>query len=138
MKLILSSNGTTYFIQLVLMLILGISSIFLQDKNGAKKEGLVMTLEMKNLTKYYGNNCALDNLSLSLSNGIYGVLGANGAGKSTLMNLITDNVKRTSGEILYDGTDILKLGNRFRKHLGYMSQQQGFYDQISARAFCYI
>jgi ABC-2 type transport system ATP-binding protein len=72
---------------------------------------------------------------LSLSNGIYGVLGANGAGKSTLMNLITDNVKRTSGEILYDGTDILKLGNRFRKHLGYMSQQQGFYDQISARAF---
>jgi ABC-2 type transport system ATP-binding protein len=107
----------------------------LQDKNGAKKEGLVMTLEMKNLTKYYGNNCALDNLSLSLSNGIYGVLGANGAGKSTLMNLITDNVKRTSGEILYDGTDILKLGNRFRKHLGYMSQQQGFYDQISARAF---
>lgn len=98
----------------------------MQDKNGAKKEGLVMTLEMKNLTKYYGNNCALDNLSLSLSNGIYGVLGANGAGKSTLMNLITDNVKRTSGEILYDGTDILKLGNRFRKHLGYMSQQQGF------------
>lgn len=94
-----------------------------------------MTLEMKNLTKYYGNNCALDNLSLSLSNGIYGVLGANGAGKSTLMNLITDNVKRTSGEILYDGTDILKLGNRFRKYLGYMSQQQGFYDQISARAF---
>lgn len=107
----------------------------MQDKNGAKKEGLVMTLEMKNLTKYYGNNCALDNLSLSLSNGIYGVLGANGAGKSTLMNLITDNVKRTSGEILYDGTDILKLGNRFRKYLGYMSQQQGFYDQISARAF---
>lgn len=94
-----------------------------------------MTLEMKNLTKYYGNNCALDNLSLSISNGIYGVLGANGAGKSTLMNLITDNVKRTSGEILYDGTDILKLGNRFRKYLGYMSQQQGFYDQISARAF---
>ena len=56
-----------------------------------------MTLEMKNLTKNYGNYCALDSFSITLTDGIYGLLGANGAGKSTLMSLITDNVQRTSG-----------------------------------------
>ncbi len=94
-----------------------------------------MELNIINLTKYYGNHCALNDVSITLTNGIYGLLGANGAGKSTLMNLITDNINRTSGEILYDGADILKLGKAFRKKIGYMPQQQGFYEQLSARAF---
>ncbi len=94
-----------------------------------------MQIDIKNLTKKYGDNTALDNFSLSLTYGIYGLLGANGAGKSTLMNLITDNVSRTKGEILCDGEDILKLGKKFRKRLGYMPQQQGFYEQLSARSF---
>lgn len=94
-----------------------------------------MQLEIKDLVKNYGNHTALNNINLKLTSGVYGLLGANGAGKSTLMNLITDNVKRTSGKILYDGTDILKLGKAFRKELGYMPQQQGFYDKLSARAF---
>ena len=63
------------------------------------------------------------------------LMGKNGAGKSTLMNLITDNVKRTEGQILWDGTDILKLGASFRALLGYMPQQQGMYSDFSARAF---
>ena len=75
------------------------------------------------------------NFSYTFTPGIYGILGANGAGKSTLMNLITDNVKRTEGQILWDGTDILKLGASFRKLLGYMPQQQGMYNDFSARAF---
>ncbi len=94
-----------------------------------------MQIDIKNLTKKYGDNTALDDFSLRLTYGIYGLLGANGAGKSTLMNLITDNVSRTKGEILCDGEDILRLGKKFRKRLGYMPQQQGFYDQLSARAF---
>lgn len=94
-----------------------------------------MTLEIKNLTKNYGNYCALDKFSITLSNGIYGLLGSNGAGKSTLMSLITDNVQRTSGEILCDGKDILKLGKKFRQKLGFMPQQQGYYENMSARAF---
>lgn len=94
-----------------------------------------MRLEIKNLVKEYGNHTALDGVSITLSNGIYGLLGSNGAGKSTLMNLITDNVCRTSGEILCNGVDILKLGKSFRRRLGYMPQQQGFYEQLSARAF---
>lgn len=96
-----------------------------------------MQLEIKNLRKVYGKKIALDDYSITLHEGIYGVLGANGAGKSTLMNLITDNVKRTGGEILYDGTDILKLGKDFRKVLGYMSQQQGIYENMTAQTFLY-
>ena len=94
-----------------------------------------MELKIENVTKQYGTVKALDNFSVTLNAGVYGFLGANGAGKSTLMNLITDNVKRDSGKILYDGKDILQLGADFRKILGYMPQQQGFYEQMSARGF---
>ena len=69
-------------------------------------------LEIKNLTKKYGDFTALNNISLSLGSGVYGILGANGAGKSTFLNLITDNIKRTSGEILYNDKDILSLSFR--------------------------
>ena len=66
---------------------------------------------------------------------IYGILGANGAGKSTMMNLITDNVVRTEGEITFEGEDILKLGDSFRGQLGYMPQQQGLYESMTAESF---
>ncbi|MGN0552285.1 MAG: ATP-binding cassette domain-containing protein, partial [Oscillospiraceae bacterium] len=72
-------------------------------------------LAINSLTKKYGSFTALDNITLSLDNGVYGILGANGAGKSTFLNLITDNIKRTSGEILYNGTEILTMGAKFRK-----------------------
>lgn len=78
---------------------------------------------------------ALADFSYTFTPGIYGILGANGAGKSTLMNLITDNVSRDGGSILFDGTEILKLGKAFRAAVGYMPQQQGMYDDFSARAF---
>lgn len=98
-----------------------------------------MKLEIKNVTKTFGNVTALNDFSIEFETGIYGILGANGAGKSTLINLITDNVARNSGEgrgeILYDGEDILKLGKKFRSIVGYMPQQQGFYDDFSAKAF---
>lgn len=94
-----------------------------------------MELKFVELTRTYGSNAALNSLSLTLTKGIYGILGPNGAGKSTLMNLITDNLKRSRGSILYDGTDILKLGRQFRKKVGYMPQQQGYYEDLSASAF---
>lgn len=94
-----------------------------------------MELKFVELTRTYGSNVALNSLSLTLTKGIYGILGPNGAGKSTLMNLITDNLKRSGGSILYDGTDILKLGRQFRKKVGYMPQQQGYYEDLSASAF---
>ena len=96
-----------------------------------------MHLELIDLTKRYGDFVALDHLNITFTAGIYGILGANGAGKSTMMNLLTDNISRSNGKILYDGTDILKLGKDFRKILGYMPQQQGFYEHMTAQTFLY-
>lgn len=92
-------------------------------------------LVLSNLTKCYGDVVVLNSLSFSFTSGIYGILGANGAGKSTMMNLITDNLKRDDGSILWNGTDILELGGAFRKEIGYMPQQQGFYEHMTANTF---
>lgn len=96
-----------------------------------------MQLELIDLTKRYGDFLALDHLNITFKTGIYGILGANGAGKSTMMNLLTDNISRSDGKILFDGTDILKMGKDFRKVLGYMPQQQGFYEQMTAYSFLF-
>ena len=79
---------------------------------------------------------ALKDVSFEIEKGdIYGVIGYSGAGKSTLMNLLTDNIRRTSGEILYNGEEILKSGAKFRSKIGYMPQQQGLYDSYTGRRF---
>lgn len=92
-------------------------------------------LEVRDLSKAYGDLYAVDHVSLTLEKGVYGILGANGAGKSTFLNLLTDNLKRTTGEILYDGTEILKMGAAFRKEIGYTPQLQGMYEDFTAGQF---
>ncbi len=92
-------------------------------------------LEIKNLTKQYGAFTALDGLTVSFDKGVYGLLGPNGAGKSTFLNLITDNIRRTDGEILYDGKEILSMGAAYRKKLGYTPQVKGMYEDFTARDF---
>ncbi len=97
-----------------------------------------MQLELKSLKKTYGTVQALKGVNYTFESGIYGILGANGAGKSTMINLITDNVdrdKENGGQILYNGKEILDMGKHFRKLIGYMPQQQGFYEDFSPRAF---
>lgn len=94
-----------------------------------------MELKLEHVTKQYKDKIALDDFSITLTLGIYGILGENGAGKSTLMNLITDNSKRTSGNILLDGKEILHMGAEYRRHIGYMPQQQGEYPNFSALSF---
>ena len=94
-----------------------------------------MQLKIRWLTKKYGEKVALKDFSYTFEPGIYGILGANGAGKSTLMNLITDNVERTDGDIFWNGKEILKMKADFRCLVGYMPQQQGMYDDFSAREF---
>lgn len=95
------------------------------------------TLEIKNISKTYkkGTVKALDNFSVTLTSGVYGLLGPNGAGKSTLMNIITDNLNSDSGEVLYDGGNIKRLGKSYRSVLGYMPQQQGLYDDFTLNRF---
>ena len=94
-----------------------------------------MELVLKNLTKVYGRNLALDHVNVTFHEGVCGILGTNGAGKSTLMNLITDTIARTDGKILFNGKDTLKLGRAFRKIVGYMPQMQGYYPTFSGRNF---
>ena len=96
-----------------------------------------MRLEIKNLYKTYKKGVvkALDDFSVTLTPGVYGLLGLNGAGKSTLMNIITDNLNADSGEVLYDGEEIKKLGKDYRTVLGYMPQQQGLYDDFTLNRF---
>ena len=96
-----------------------------------------MKLEIKNLSKTYvkGKPKSLDNLSTEFTSGVYGILGPNGAGKSTLMNIIADNIKADSGEVLYNGENIIELGKDFRNILGYMPQQQGIYKSFTGQRF---
>ena len=95
------------------------------------------TLEIRKLTMQYGEFRALSDVSFTLKPGVTGLLGANGAGKSTLMKLMTDHMKRTSGEILWNGKEILKMGSRWRELVGYTPQLQGVYDDFTAKRFLY-
>ncbi len=94
-----------------------------------------MELQLTDVTKKYGEKVALDRFSFTFQPGIYGILGANGAGKSTMMNLITDNLRRDGGSITFDGEDVVAMGAKFRALLGYMTQQQGLYDGMTAESF---
>ena len=94
-----------------------------------------MKIEIQQLSKSYGNLLALNNINLTLTPGIYALLGSNGAGKSTLINLLTGNLKPSSGCILYNGKNISELNKDYRAILGYMPQQQGLYEQFNAYRF---
>lgn len=94
-----------------------------------------MTLTFEKVSKNYGKTKALQDFSVELQSGIYALLGPNGSGKSTLMNILTDNLKPTSGRILYDGEDTVKMGVRFREKLGFMPQYPGMYPNFTAEKF---
>lgn len=94
-----------------------------------------MELRIESLTKQYGANLAVNNLSLTLSTGVYGLLGANGAGKTTLMRLLCDILAPTSGQIFYDSQNIRESGDRYRNALGYLPQDFGYYPDFTAFKF---
>lgn len=94
-----------------------------------------MELKAIQLTKQYGSKTAVNHLNLSLSNGVYGLLGANGAGKTTLMRLLCDIQTPTSGKITLDGKNISVLGEKYRNLLGYLPQQFGYYPDFTAWDF---
>ena len=94
-----------------------------------------MTLEIKELTKNYGNFTALNKFTYDFTPGVYGLLGPNGAGKSTLMNIVTDNLKATNGMVCFDGKATTEMGADFRKILGFMPQQQGLYPNFTLERF---
>lgn len=94
-----------------------------------------MKLTFKEVDKSYGANHALDHFSAEFEHGIYALMGPNGSGKTTLINILTDNLKADSGEILYNGENILKLGKDFRSKLGFMPQYPGMYPGFTVEEF---
>ena len=94
-----------------------------------------MKLVFENISKLYGDFPALSGINLSLENGVYGLLGPNGAGKTTLMRIMTDLLKPSTGRVLLDGKDIALLGADFRRRLGYLPQDFGFYPNYTAEQY---
>lgn len=96
-----------------------------------------MELFIDRLTKQYQNKIAVDRISLSLTKGVYGLLGANGAGKTTLMRMLCGVLKPTSGEVKFNNIDVSHQD--YRDALGYLPQDFGYYPEFTAMEFlCYM
>lgn len=85
-----------------------------------------MELKIDHLSKHFKDKKAVDDVCLTLTAGVGGLLGANGAGKTTLMRMIADIMTPTNGTIYYDGTDIHKMGADYRKLFGFLPQDFGY------------
>ncbi len=94
-----------------------------------------MELTINNLSKEYGEKKAVRCFNVTLTNGVYGLLGANGAGKTTLMRMICDVQSETNGAIMLNGQNIHDLGEQYRNILGYMPQHFGYYPNFTAYKF---
>jgi ABC-type multidrug transport system ATPase subunit len=92
-------------------------------------------LEIRSLGKRYGRNEALSNFSLEAGQGVLGLLGANGAGKTTLMSILATVTKPTSGTFLWEGRDGVAEPQALRRQLGYLPQDFGVYEKLTAREF---
>ena len=84
-----------------------------------------MELAVDRLTKQYKNKIAVDRVSFSFQEGIYGLLGANGAGKTTFMRMLCGILEPTGGEVAFDGIDVAE--EEYRAVLGYLPQDFGYY-----------
>ena len=85
-----------------------------------------MELKIEHLSKQFKDKNAVNDVSLTLTSGVWGLLGANGAGKTTLMRMIANIMTPTSGKIYYDGEDISKMGENYRNLFGFLPQDFGY------------
>ena len=94
-----------------------------------------MELCLNNVSKQYKDKLAVNALTLTLREGVYGLLGPNGSGKTTLMRMICTILRPTGGSINLDGEDITALGEGYRDLLGYLPQDFGYYPNFTGRDF---
>ena len=95
-----------------------------------------MKIEIKNLTKTYpGGFKALDNVDLTITDGMFGLLGPNGAGKSTLIRILVTLMQPTSGQVLVDGKEISSYRKEMRKMVGYLPQDFRFFAKLRSWEF---
>lgn len=93
-------------------------------------------IEVKNVTKKYGNFVAVDNISFTVNDGeVVGLLGPNGAGKSTTMNMITGFIEPTEGTIKVNGYDVLSQPAKAKKQIGYMPEGVPLYSELTVKEF---
>lgn len=93
-------------------------------------------IEIKNLTKFYGNNAAVKNISFTVKDHeILGFLGPNGAGKSTTMNIITGYLPSTSGTVLISGMDITENPSAVKKKIGYLPEIPPVYLDMKVKEY---
>lgn len=89
-------------------------------------------IQVEQLSRYYGDQCAVNNVSFSLEKGeILGFLGPNGAGKSTTMQMICGNLAPTAGQILINGIDILDNPKEAKRELGYLPENPPVYRELT-------
>ena len=94
-----------------------------------------MELKIQNITKRYRDKTAVDDVSITLTSGVWGLLGANGAGKTTLMRMLAGILRPSSGRILCDGVEVGTLGAAYREKLGYLPQEFGFYPEFTVQDY---
>jgi ABC-2 type transport system ATP-binding protein len=95
-----------------------------------------MSIEIINLSKFYGQQKVLDEVNLSLKPGqITGLLGPNGAGKSTLMKIMACFIPPTTGSVFVYGYDVMKDSFKVRQHVGYLPENNPLYPEMYVREF---
>lgn len=93
-------------------------------------------IEVKNVTKKYGNTAVVDDISFEVNDHeIVGFLGPNGAGKSTTMNMITGYIEPTKGKIIVNGYDVSKSPIKAKKQIGYMPESVPLYNDLTVKEF---
>lgn len=102
-----------------------------QGKPNCTQKGMNLLLEVKNLSKHYGNKQALDSVSFSIEGKeAVGFLGINGAGKTTTMNILTGYISASDGDVLIEGVDILTDPFRAKTKIGYLPEQPPVYQDM--------
>lgn len=93
-------------------------------------------IEVKNLSKHYGDQIAVNNISFTANDGeILGFLGPNGAGKSTTMNMLTGYISSTDGQALINGIDILEEPMKAKKEIGYLPELPPLYPDMTVKEY---
>ena len=95
----------------------------------------MLELKLDKVSKVYGSKKVVDGIDCVLSYGVYGLLGANGAGKTTLLRMICGILEMTEGKIICEGNEIRKMGAEYRRLLGYLPQNFGYYPEFTAKKF---
>lgn len=90
-----------------------------------------MELQISDLSKSFQDFMAVSHISYTMTAGVYGLLGVNGAGKTTLMRMLCTLMRPTGGSIALDGEDIFAMDERYRRVLGYLPQDFGFYPDFT-------